>query len=294
MIDSPVPASMHATVDLTRRAAVLAERWAPIHCPAAAHGHDCSWYHAAWPMLRALGVVQGVDGDAAFFRDAYAAVARPGDRVLVTAAADHAILSLVLDGYRTRHAQPRVAVVDQCPTTLALNRWYGRWQGTRVETRLGDIVGFAPGDRFDLATTHSILSFVPEPLRPRLYANWRSLLNEGGHLVIAQAVRPGAHAGDIRAFDQAEIDAFVVRAQARAENASLDLPAPTVGALARRFASHKTALVVDSADAIVSGLQDTGFEIVRLEQQRREPTYASASPDKPDAILNTRIVARAT
>ena len=216
MIERTGRAAARRIPDLPRRAAVLAERWAPTQCRSAMHGQDCSWYHAAWPMLRAIGVVQGVDGDAAFFHDAIAGLARRGDRVLVTAAADHAILAIVLDAYRSRHAEPQVTVVDQCPTALSLNRWYGRWQGARIATTLGDIVAFEPGARFDLVTTHSILSFIPAELRPRLYANWRSLLARGGHLVIAQAVRPGAHAGDARAFAQAEVDAFVARTQARA------------------------------------------------------------------------------
>lgn len=293
MIERTGRAAARRIPDLPRRAAVLAERWAPTQCRSAMHGQDCSWYHAAWPMLRAIGVVQGVDGDAAFFHDAIAGLARRGDRVLVTAAADHAILAIVLDAYRSRHAEPQVTVVDQCPTALSLNRWYGRWQGARIATTLADIVAFEPGARFDLVTTHSILSFIPAELRPRLYANWRSLLARGGHLVIAQAVRPGAHAGDARAFAQAEVDAFVARTQARAGAVDIGLPTAGITALAKRFAMHKTALVVDSADAIVSGLEQAGFEVVRVEQQQRESTYASASPDKPGAIFNTRIIARA-
>ena len=293
MTDLPARASRQITPDLARRAAVLAERWAPIRCPSALHGHDCSWYHAAWPMLRALGVVQGVDGDAAFFRDAFAVAARSNDRVLVTAAADHAIVAILLDAYRLQGMEPQITVVDQCLTALALNRWYGRWQGIPVTTTPADIIEFSPGVRFDLITTHSILSFIPAPLRPKLYTNWRSLLNPGGRLVISQAVRPDARAGDARAFTQAEVDAFVTRAMERAASMGIGLSRSTIEALARRFASHKTALVVNSADAIVSGLREAGFDILLLEQHRREPHYASASPDTPDAILNTRIVARA-
>ena len=75
MIERTGRAAARRTPDLSRRAAVLAERWAPTQCRSAMHGQDCSWYHAAWPMLRALGVVQGVDGDAAFFHDAIAGLA---------------------------------------------------------------------------------------------------------------------------------------------------------------------------------------------------------------------------
>ena len=279
--------------DLMQRSAMLATRWAPTRCTSQGNKDDCSWYHGAWPMLRGLGVLQGVDGDADFFRASIAEFACDGQRVLITAAADQAILSLVLEAFRSRGAEPRVTVVDRCPTALALNRWYGRWQGARVATEHADITDYVSSVEFDVITTHSILSFIPESLRPRLYANWRRLLASGGRLVIAQAVRPHADEGAVRAFDADEVDRFVARAEARAELRDIGLTLDQIRSLARRFATHKTALSVGSADAIVSGLEHAGFEIVSLQQQRRAADYASASPERPDAILNTRIVARA-
>ena len=279
--------------DPMRRSALLATRWAPTLCSAHGHADDCSWYHGAWPMLRGLGVLQGVDGDAEFFREAIAQSARPGQRVLITAAADHAILALVLDAFRSRDALPQVTVVDRCPTALALNRWYGRWNGLRVATARADITEYAAPAGFDLITTHSILSFIPEDLRPRLYANWRALLASGGRLVIAQAVRPQAQEGAVRAFDAEEVERFVARTEQRAQARDIGLPPEQIRELARRFARHKTALSVGSAEAIVAGLEQAGLEIVDLQQQRRAPNYASASPERPDAIINTRIVARA-
>lgn len=279
--------------DLTQRAATLATRWAPAFCGSDGSGDDCSWYHAAWPMLRGLGVLQGVDGDADFFRRAIAESAMPGQRVLITAAADQAILALVLDAFRSRDCEPQVTVVDRCPTALALNRWYGRWHHARVATQCADITGYASPTGFDLITTHSILSFIPDALRPRLYANWRSLLRSGGRLVIAQAVRPDAVEGAVRAFDADEVDRFVARADARAGLRDIGLTHDEIRRLARRFAQHKTALSVGSADAIVAGLEQAGLVPVSVEQHRRGASYASASPDQPDAILNTRIVARA-
>lgn len=279
--------------DPMRRSALLATRWAPASCAAHGQQDDCSWYHGAWPMLRGLGVLQGVDGDADFFRDSIAASAAPGQRVLITAAADHAILALVLEAFRSRAARPHVTVVDRCPTALALNRWYGRWNGLRVDTARADITDYASSSGFDLITTHSILSFIPEALRPRLYANWRALLRSGGRLVIAQAVRPQAQEGAVRAFDADEVERFVARTEARAQVRDIGLPLEQIRELARRFARHKTALSVGSAEAIVAGLEQAGLEIVDLQQQRRAPNYASASPERPDAIINTRIVARA-
>lgn len=278
---------------LTQRSAMLAMRWAPTTCTSEGNEDDCSWYHGAWPMLRGLGVLQGVDGDAEFFRGAIADAARPDQRVLITAAADQAILSLVLEAFRSRGAEPQVTVVDRCPTALALNRWYGRCNGLRVATERADITRYASARAFDLITTHSILSFIPESLRPRLYANWRALLASGGRLVIAQAVRPNADEGAVRAFDADEVDRFVARAEARAQAHDIGLTLDDVRGLARRFAERKTALSVGSAEAIVSGLERAGLEVVSLEQQRRTANYASASPERPDAIINTRIVARA-
>lgn len=277
--------------------AALARQLAPLQCPDG--GNDaatsCCWYHAAWPTLRLIGTVSGIDGDIEFFRSAFSQNACDGDRVLITAAADHAMLEHVVDAYRSTGAEPDVTVVDRCRTPLALNRYFGEHAGARLECLQDDIVTHRPDMPFDVVCTHSILSFVPEGERDALFANWRAMLRPGGRLVFSQAVRPGHGGGpDLRRFSSDEVEAFVARALADAAGAAG--PAGEgcgheLAGLARRFATNKTAFVVDSAERIGDGLRQAGFEVARMEARPRGSNYASASPETPSAIVNARFVA---
>ena len=271
--------------------AELARRLAPGHCSQdAGDGAGCDWYHAAWPTLRLSGTVSGIDGDADFFRSAFSDAARDGDRVLVTAAADHAMLEHVLAAYRGADAEPRVTVVDRCETPLLLNRHHADASGAAIECVRDDILTYRPDRLFDLVCTHSILSFIPAGQRDGLFANWRAMLRSGGRLVVSQAVRPAHPGAGARRFSPEEVDAFVQRALGDAAVARIQMDPSGLAGLARRFASHKTAQVVDSVDAIRSGLERAGFGIERCEAMARGARYASASPD-PSAIVNARFVA---
>lgn len=276
-------------------AAILSRQWAKLHCQLETHSETCcDWYHGAWPTLRLIGSVSGAKADESFFQDAYTNHARSGDHILITGAADYAILEQVIKAYQQSGAEPVVTVLDLCDTTLELNRWYAEKQGLKITCQRGNILDYSQSTSFDLITTHSILSFIPEASRPALFKNWRKLLKTGGHLITSQAVRPAYTGPALRQFDADEVEIFVEKAIANAAwaNSDLQLSTTALRALARKFAIHKTAFVVDSIERLQQGLLQAGFSILSLEEVNRSSIgHQSASPDASSSMVNARVIA---
>lgn len=284
---------------LLGQAARLAVDWAKTLCGTEPDSpHACDWYHGAWPMLRLIGTVSGAKGDEAFFQAMFSKQARSVgcDRVLIAGAADYGILEQVLTAFRRDGVEPRVTVVDQCQTALKLNRWYADQMGADIETCQSDILCFSSDEPFDLVTTHSILSFIPQDQHLALFGNWRRLLRKGGRLIISQAVRPKYRGTAVRRFSAEEVEVFVQRAldDASRNGAALHFPESELAALAQRFARNKFAYVVSELTALEQGLQHGGFMIESLTDVNRALLgHKSASPDAETTMTNAYIVARA-
>lgn len=277
----------------------LARQWARSRCHSNADGgHDCSWYHGAWPTLRLIGTISGAKGDESFLQSAFTRQIRTQDqdRILITAAADHAILEQVLIAYRKAGAVPRVTVIDQCDTALDINRWYAEQHGVEIKTERADILGYKCQEPFDLVTTHLILSFIPHSMRSSLLGNWRSLLKTDGHLVTAQAVRLNYEGPLLRSFSEMEIDEFAARVHRDADRAeiSINLSKHELTELARHFAANKLAYVINDPVQLRQDICDHQFDIIQFENiNRAESGLQSASPDKSENMSTARIVARA-
>lgn len=285
---------------LLGQAARLAVDWSKTLCGTEPDSpHVCDWYHGAWPMLRLTGTVSGAKGDETFFQAMYSKQARSVgcDRVLITGAADYGILEQVLTAFRRDGvAPPRVTVIDQCQTALKLNRWYADQMGADIETCQSDILCFCSDEPFDLVTTHSILSFIPQDQHHALFGNWRRLLRKGGRLIISQAVRPKYRGTAVRRFSAEEVEVFVQRVldDASHNGAALHCPESELAALAQRFARNKFAYVVSELTTLEQGLQQSGFLIESLTDVNRALLgHKSASPDSETTMTNAHIVARA-
>ena len=136
-------------------AARLARDEAPSLCRADAAGGTCAWHHGLWPTLRLLGLVTEPALHGEFLRGALAAVAGKAPRVLLSGAADHALLAQVLAAFASRTL--RITVLDICETPLLLNRWYAGRAGVAIETCRSDILDYAAPRAFDAICTHAFL-----------------------------------------------------------------------------------------------------------------------------------------
>ncbi len=245
-------------------AAELAWRLAPRLCrPFAPGAEDCSWNHGLWPTLRLLGFLTAPEHHAAFFCDGLAALPA-GARVLVSAAADHGMLTELLRAMEGRG--PRVTVTDICETPLALCRWHAEKRGATIETRAADILAFEAAAPFDAVCTHSFLGqFAPEP-RARLVRRWHALLRPGGRVATVNRLRPGLPPAQRIGFSAAQAEGFVrsVMQAARGREAELPLHGPALEQAAQRYAARQGAWPIGSRAELEQLFEGAGLRVERV------------------------------
>ncbi len=227
----------------------------------------CGWYHGAWPLLRALGLVATPDRHAEFFDRALGSAAAAGlVDVVVSGAADDAMPATVLAAYRSRGVAPSITVLDRCATPVERIRA----ALPDVSGVVTDVVASGPERRFEVACTHGLFPTVPVDQRTQLAAAWASMLVPGGRLVTTTSLSSPDAPDDLR-FDPAAVDAFADRAVAAFEavehrsddECSLD----DVERMARRWATNAVTHPTRSADEIVDVLSAVGFDVDVHEQQ---------------------------
>ena len=232
-----------------RAAAHQARALAARHCVPDGNGGDCGWYHASWPVLRALGVINSPGSDDDFLLRAIGAeLAAGARRVLVSGAADAGMLARVTSCLAPGRSV-EVTVLDRCRTPLELNRAHALEVGIEIETIRADILGFESDQRFDLICTHSFMTFFSAADRQRLVACWKALLRPGGCVVTAQRVRPGEKE-ELTRFPPAEIQRLGAEAERQARcNGESIVDAATARALALGYgANHQTHLIASPQD----------------------------------------------
>lgn len=235
--------------------------------PVSCRSTGCGWYHGAWPLLRALGLVATPYRNIEFFAEALGAAADVGGRrVLVTGAADAAMPDIVFDAFRSRDVEPTVTVLDRCPTPI------DRIRASRPEVHgwVADVLTVDGPATFDVLSTHGLFPSVAASQRAALAARWAELLVPGGRLVTTTSLTDGAV--DRLAFDSA--DAFVehaVQAASSIDLAGTGLDLDDVAVVARRWASRASMDPVRSAADVVDVLESAGFDV---EVHEREITGA--------------------
>jgi len=243
--DFPLPEVRENVRAAAHRARALAAR----HCVPDGNGGDCGWYHASWPVLRALGVINSPGSDDDFLLRAIGAeLAAGARRVLVSGAADAGMLARVTSCLAPGRSV-EVTVLDRCQTPLELNRAHALEVGIEIETIRADILGFESDQRFDLICTHSFMTFFSAADRQRLVACWKALLRPGGCVVTAQRVRPGEKE-ELTRFPPAEIRRLGAEAERQARcNGESIVDAVIARALALGYgANHQTHLIASPQD----------------------------------------------
>ena len=257
---------------------------------------SCRPYHAAWSTLRQIGVITGARTDQDFYQAHIAPLAANSSRVLISGAADYAIAEQVLMAFRSVSTKPEITVADTCATTLAQNRWYAEQLGISVRLIQSNIRELRESARYDLITTHSMLSFLPAGEHAGLFSVWRKLLAPNGHLVFVQGFRPHhANNAELR-LDEQEIERFVKRSMVRYRGSSLspEISEDEMAALAIEFARAKHLHIVNDADRLQAALGEAGFKIDIWEILTRDGLpYRSSLADEKDHALSLRVVAHA-
>jgi len=200
-------------IEPLEQSAKLALDWSAHYC-VQADGEEtgCAWYHGSWQVLRLLGVFQSIRSDDDFFLPELERLIEEGARdVLISGAADYALLARVAAASGERLKDMRVSVIDLCDTPLRLNAWYAEKLGMDVNVIKGSVLDYKPGQVFDLVCTHSFLCFFDQSERRQLLQRWWNCLRPNGRVITAQRART-EDSQPIIAYSEDEIGALADRA----------------------------------------------------------------------------------
>ena len=259
-------------------AARLAREQAPRLCRPDGAGGSCAWHHGLWPTLRLLGLVTEPALHGEFLRNALAAVTGQAPRILLSGAADHALLAQVFAAFAGR--KPRITVLDLCETPLMLNRWYAHRMAAGIHTQSSDILDFDAPQAFDVICTHAFLGNFDAARRAALAAKWHALLAPGGRVVTVNRLRPGLVPRWI-SFSPEQVGAYCARVEAAAR--SRELRVPDLGRAAEIYATKQTIFPIGSADEVKALFEAAGFNVEHLSvasiaAEARQPVNAPTVP----------------
>lgn len=259
--DIPAPAGIDEPL---AESAMLARDWAREHCVQAGYGQTgCAWYHGAWQALRLFGVFQSIRSDDEFILPALTSMLTEGvRRILISGAADYALLARVVAAAGARRGDLRVTVVDRCATPLKLNAWYGERAGIAVDVVQGDILEFDAPGAFDLVCTHSFICFFAPGDRQRLLQQWWACLAPGGRVLTAQRARTEDHLPVIR-YSGHEVEQLAARAYqlAGTQGSMAGFSPELVRDLAIGYGANHWTYLVRTPQSIRDLFEDQGFEL---------------------------------
>jgi hypothetical protein len=261
------------------------------HVARSACDERCAAYHGLVQYLRLIGAVAAPDRHARFYRDALGGAASDGARdVLVAAAADYGMVAQVLDAFAAAGAQPRMTVIDRCPTPLLLSTWYAAARGATIATAVADVCRYAPSEPVDIVVTDSLLTLLGPVGREHALTAWHAALRPGGRVVTTMRLagpRPsGAEATD--AFVRWVLDL------ARQAGGLPGLPAEELEAATRRYADAPIPLdPVRSPEELAAAVEAAGLRVERLDRLdlRGRAPHDAAGPGIHRSERYVRLVA---
>jgi len=276
----------------------LALELAPATCHRdAASGQSCAWYHGFWPVLRLLDYGSSPELHADFYRAGLAPLAAAAEppRILISGAADFAMLEVARSAFAGAKTPPRFTATDICETPLALSRWYAEREGFELATRASDILTFEDADGFDAIVTHSFLGNFAAEVRPALMRQWYSLLKPGGRLLTINRLR-GAEAPKTTIFTTEESARFVQRltADLEAQRDHFDAPAEALAAMAETYLRNRRSHPVRTREELAAYFEDAGFTLDGFaELQQPDPGGTRPSgPTLPGGGRYMTVIAR--
>ena len=255
-------------------------------------GQSCLAYHGTWQYRRLFGLLTSISDlrQHAFFHDALGSLAVAGrnPRVLITGAADYAMMAIVLRAYRDNGADLDLTVLDRCETPLFLNNWYAERVSQPVELSACDILDYESPRLFDVICAHSFVNQFPPAKRSELIAKWRQLLRPGGKLVMINRIWPAAEEGPFTAKPE-RVEVFREQMLRAAER----WPELT-GATPEELADHAAVYIghhfylVNSLDRLRGMLADGGLAVERLETSPVEESTQVSTAHFPDRAQPTQ------
>lgn len=166
--------------------------WAPSLCSAHA---PCAHYHRAWSTIRYIESNGALPVASRLFQDGIEHALRGGrPSVLISGAADTALVAIVNEAMQDTRISPIVTFVDQCATTVEQNRLYARHLGLTGKFISCDARTIHETN-IDVILAHNFLLFFDEVGIHSLFEAWSRALNPGGEILMCQTIRAGDGSG---------------------------------------------------------------------------------------------------
>jgi SAM-dependent methyltransferase len=260
--------------------APLARALADNHC--STHPFDsvgCGWYHGSWQFFRLLGLINTISTDDDFFFRVLPQFCKTGSRILVSGAADYALLARIAAARPSAFECPQVTVMDRCLSPLLLNQWYAEQAGLPLNVVQADILRFAPRPDYDLVCTHSFLGFFDQDERERLVRAWFQMVRPGGFVATAQRVRPKEKRSCVGySFQQVEEFTRRARSLAMMNFARVGLDPDLAEQMAHLYATRYATHAIRSVSELENLFTNAGFILREFA-----PGTAEGTTDRPGA-----------
>lgn len=143
----------------------------------------CKSYHSSWAILRAFGLVGGIDSDKEIYLNIINTLFTTDRKIkiLIAGCADSGIVNMLLGSKLSNY---HIDIVDRCETPLlscmrALNFH------DNITTIQSDLLTFNPLKPYDLIVCHSLLPFFNDVGRKKLLKNFAQWLKQDGKLLVS-------------------------------------------------------------------------------------------------------------
>jgi SAM-dependent methyltransferase len=160
-----------------------------------------------------------------------------------------------------------VTMLDLCPTSVAMNRWYAERFGMTLTPVPGNALAVQAERPFDLICTHNFVGRFDTERRQQLVDRWHAVLRPGGVVVTTQRVRPGNRARRSSYSDEEARELADRVAQAASGYAGpLGATPAELHRATYEYALRKSSYVIASPAEITSPFERAGFEVTLADE----------------------------
>ena len=248
------------------QSAPVAWALAPQSCAGDPGSRDtCLWYHRIWQYLRLLDIITSIRTNTPFLLATLERLAPTHPRVLISGSADYAMLAHLRHAYGSRPLD--VTMLDLCPTSVAMNRWYAERFGMTLAPICGNALAVQADRPFDLISTHNFVGRFDTVRRQELVNRWHAVLRPGGVVVTTQRVRPGSR--DKKASyspDEARELADRVARAASAYSGPLGATPAELHRATYEYALRKGGYVIASPSELTTTFERAGFDVTLADE----------------------------
>jgi hypothetical protein len=225
----------------------------------------CLWYHRVWQYLRLLDIITSIRTNTPFLLSTLERLAPTHPRVLISGSADYGMLAHVRTAFGSRPLD--VTMLDLCPTSVAMNRWYAERFGMTLTPITGNALAVQAERPFDLICTHNFVGRFDIERRQELVDRWHAVLRPGGVVVTTQRVRPGSRARKSSYSDDEARELADRVAQAASTYAGpLGATPAELHRATYEYALRKTSYVIASPSEITVPFERAGFDVTLADE----------------------------